>query len=247
MASTVKKPNEKSNAFLYTLVAVLAIVGIVIGYIVINGKNAANEAITANAQSVGDVTVNAAGDTITLQAANPKADAREVSLYEDYSCPHCAELAEATDDSMLESIQDGDLIVHVHSLNFLDGDQWGNSSKAGAAAEAVAQQGDAELYWNYRKYLFDNQRSIYSAWDEAKFADLAKTLGASDATVAAITDDKLHSDYEAVATNNAEQLKSELGKISSPQVTINGKAVNIASEGAFADWPKDVVAGKYDS
>ena len=80
---------------------------------------------------------------ITLKSESAKKGTPEVDLYEDFACPHCAELAEATDGDMQKAIEDGKLIVHVRTLNFLDGkdieNQEGYSTKAAAAMSELAK------------------------------------------------------------------------------------------------------------
>ena len=140
-----------------------------------------------------------ADNAVTLKSPDAAKDAVEVELYEDYSCPHCGDLAKETDGQMKDAIDEGKLIVHVRTLNFIDGSQnglesiksnKGHSSKAAAAMEQVAKSGNATLYWNMRKYLLENQSKVYNKWELNDFADAAKALGADQDIVKSIQEAK---------------------------------------------------------
>ena len=117
----VTNPNSKGNSgFFWAVGVLLVIAAVVIGYIVMSGKDAKSDKIAENAV---DVTMETSVDdngVVTLKSASAKKDAPEVDLYEDFSCPHCAELAEGSDKAMKEAIENGELVVNIHTLNFLD-------------------------------------------------------------------------------------------------------------------------------
>ncbi|MCQ9353478.1 thioredoxin domain-containing protein [Corynebacterium sp. 153RC1] len=225
--SKIQNPNQKSNGFLWAVIALLVIVAAVVGFIVMQGsKSVAEEYASREREAVG-FTATAEGDTITLASANASADAKTVDLYEDYSCPHCAALAVATDADMKAAIEDGSIVVNVRSLNFLDrGDDRttveGHSTKAGAAALAVARSGNAEAYWNLRTVLLEDQDDAYGQWDNNDLADVAAQMGADDTTVESIRNGELIGDFREVATGNADKLSTETGTVSSPRVFIDG-------------------------
>lgn len=228
MSNKIKSPNEKSHGFLIALISVLVIIAGVITYIVMTSSS--SEVAHRDREAVNmDIAV---GDNdITLQK-NPKEDALEASLYEDYSCPHCGELAEQTDGDMKKKIESGDLILHIHPLNFLDrGNTSGNSTLAGAAALAIAQSGDAELYWNYRAMLMAEQSDIYQArWNDQKFADAAEGFDAPSDVVKAIKNGDQHDAMLDFASGNADYLNENTGKVSSPRVLVDGADMELS------DW-----------
>ena len=187
---------------------------------------------------------------MTLKAADAK-DAPEVELYEDYSCPHCSDLAKETDDQMKEKIEQGKLIVKVRTLNFLDGSQngiesiksnEGHSSKAAAAIEQVAKSGDVQLYWNLRAYLMDEQSKVYNKWEMKDFAQAAKSLGADKDTVKAIEDAPVGKG-NAVVTANYEKLEADTGRVSSPRIIKDGKDIPEDDKTSIMEWV-DLVAAK---
>lgn len=246
MSSKIKSPNEKSHGFLLTLIAVVVIIVAVIAYIVVNGNKEHEDAMKAKLEQVS-MKISTKDDFIQLTGLNPEKDAKHVDLYEDYSCPHCADLAEHTDASMKNQIEANKLIVNIHPLNFLDKNAEGHSTLAGTAAETVAEQGDATIYWNYRKMLFDKQRDIYSKWTLADFAKAAKDMGADSSTVEKIKDGSIEDTYKKEAEANSKKLKAEIGRVSSPQIVYEGVSLPLGNDAGddFADWPQKLVDGGY--
>ena len=181
--SKVSDPNAKSgNGFIWGVGVLLVVIAVVIGYIVWNGKRA-NEIEVQEVNMSMDYKDNA----VTLKSDAADDDTPEVDLYEDFSCSHCADLAISTDADMKQAIEDGKLVVHVRTLNFLDGrdieNEDGYSTKAAAAMSELAKSGDVKTYWNLRDYMMQNQQSVATQWDIEDIAEQAKELGAEDDVV----------------------------------------------------------------
>lgn len=236
----VADPNSKNGAgFLWGVVALLLVAAVVIGYIVISGRGAKTEALAESAEDVS-MEVSADGDVFTLKSASATADTPQVDLYEDFSCPHCAELEEATGDEMKNAIEAGDLVVNIRPLNFLDGQQdpasnEGHSTKAAAATAVLAEAGDANAYWNLRKYLFTNQQDVANTWQFEDFAEAAKAFGASDDEVSSIESAEISSG-QTIAADNYDRLNDLTGSVSSPRILIDGKDY----EGDLNTWVSEV-------
>ena len=231
--SKVSDPNAKGgNGFIWGVGVLLVIIAVVIGYIVWNGKQSDDGIEDVN------MTMEYSDGAITLKGENATDDTPEVDLYEDYSCPHCAELAAATDGDMKQAIEDGKLIVHVRTLNFLDGKdiegQDGYSTKAAAAMSELAKSGDVKTYWNLRDFLMQNQQSVANKWGIEDIANQAKELGAEDDVVESMKDVDIKQGNK-VAKTNYDKLDKETGSVSSPRIVQNGK--DVPSE-------KDQKAGK---
>ncbi|MEZ2122754.1 MULTISPECIES: DsbA family protein [unclassified Corynebacterium] len=220
MSTKIKSPNEKGHGFLWALLAVLGVAVLVIGYIVISG----NQEEPVEIEPVA-FTVNHEDGYIALASDSAGSDTPTVDLYEDYSCPHCAELAEATDGDMKQAITDGELIVNIHPLSFVSAGDGKHSTLAGTAALTVAESGDAEVYWNFRTLLMDEQAKIFGKWDYNNFADAALKVGANEETVAKIRSGAEQERFDEIAAENAEKLKAQTGRVSSPRIIRDGEDV----------------------
>lgn len=243
MTNRIKSPNQKGHGFIYVLIAVVLVGVAVVAYIILNHQHKEAEAVKDSMEPVS-MTVTATDSGIQLRSTTPNPDAKNVNLFEDFSCPHCAELAEATDADMRKQIEAGALNVTIHPLNFLDG-KVHHSSLAGSATLALAKEGNAEAYWNFRKMLFEKQREIYNEWKADDFANAAKDMGASSATVKAIKDGSDLDAFRAMAAQDAKTLQGIAGGVSSPVVTTDDKVVDIfkADNTGFRQWPNEVVDG----
>lgn len=231
MSNKIKNPNEKSNSFLWALLALVVVVAAVVAYIVINGKEAANSEYADRPKEDVSFEVTAEDSTITLASANAAADAAKIDLYEDYSCPYCSKLAIATDADMKTALEDGTIVVTIHPLNFLDrGAEEGHSTRAGTAATLVAKSGDAKAYWNFRSLLMTDQEEIYGQWDNAKFGEIAGVYGANEDTVNKIKDGSEMATFRDYAAKNADHLTEVGGQVSSPRVFIDGTEVTSSLE-----------------
>ena len=89
----VENPNKKGNAaFIWAVLAVLAIALLVIGLIVYNGRENRNAAMQEEMIDATGINVawNEDEDIIHLTGSNK--DAKTAELFEDFSCSHCADL-----------------------------------------------------------------------------------------------------------------------------------------------------------
>ena len=238
--SKVTDPNAKnSNGFIWAVGVLLVIIAIVIGYIVWNGRGAKTSALAEYEQRDVAMDMVFADNAVTLKSANAAADAAEVDLYEDFSCPHCGELAIATDGQMKDAIEAGKLVVNVRTLNFLDGkdieNNSGHSTKAAAVMEQVAESGDAKVYWNLRSYLLEHQQDVAHQWSFEDFGTAAKELGADADTVKNIKDVDIKNGNK-LAKANYDLLEKTTGKVSSPRIIEDGKDVPADDSQSIEDW-----------
>ncbi|MDO4928981.1 MAG: thioredoxin domain-containing protein [Corynebacterium sp.] len=226
--SNVINPNENSHGFMWAMITLIVIIIAVIGYIVWANRGSDSESIATDWNQVStNVEVELDDESVVITSENTKDDATVVEIYEDFSCQHCAELATATDADMLSAIEDGDIIVHIRDLNFMDrGQTDGNSNRVGASAYALAADGDANAYWNLRAMALEEQTEVYNNFDLNKLADAAAEFGASDDAVSAIRDFKHQEEFAADAEANADRLEAAIGSVSSPHVFINGEEVD---------------------
>ena len=234
--SKVSDPNAKSgNGFIWGVGVLLVVIAVVIGYIVWNGKRA-NEIEVQEVNMSMDYKDNA----VTLKSDAADDDTPEVDLYEDFSCSHCADLAISTDADMKQAIEDGKLVVHVRTLNFLDGrdieNEDGYSTKAAAAMSELAKSGDVKTYWNLRDYMMQNQQSVATQWDIEDIAEQAKELGAEDDVVDSLRNVDIKQGNK-VAKANYDKLNKATGSVSSPRIVQDGKDIPDRESGkTLNDW-----------
>ncbi|EEI17260.1 DsbA family protein [Corynebacterium sanguinis] len=226
----VQNPNDKGGAaFIWALVAVVAIAALVIGLIVFNGRSQRSQAIAEQMVPVENLEVSyTEGDPyFTLSAAEGGEGAKSVDLFEDFSCSYCADLATTTDGDALEKIQAGELEVNVRPMTILDsqGGQYspGHSTHALAAELALAANGEAEALWNLRAMLFENQQSVFNKLDKDDFADRAKEFGASDEAVQAIRDGAFEEQATAMGEANLNYQNEKTGTAYTPRVMRDDK------------------------
>lgn len=241
MSNKVKSPNEKSNGFIWAIVGVLVVAVIVIAFIVYSGQGAKTEWVAD--REFEDVQLDAErdGEVITLRSDNATADTPVASLYEDFSCPHCSDLAVETDDQMRDVVEAGDLVVTINPLHFMDRENAeGHSHAALAASLAVLEHGDTDLYWNYRTLLMEEQDQVANQWDAEDFANAAAEMGAPTAAVEAINNGDLLEEAQSVGDANATTLEDQTGSVSSPRVLQDGQ--DIAEQNIF-DWINVAIQG----
>lgn len=226
--SKVKSPNQEGHGFAWVLAIVLILAVALVGSIVWKNRGKAEEThLVDRAYEKVDIDAKLDGDVVTVSSSKTTDATPQVDLYEDYSCPHCGHLAVATDAQMKDAVQAGKLVVHIHPLHFLDRDNTsGHSHRALAAALAVADHGDTSLYWNYRAMLMEDMEKIYNKWSDDQFADAAKEMNAPDTVVEDIRKAAYLDRATQAGKDNAEKLKKETGKVSSPRVVKDGKDIS---------------------
>ncbi|MDI9917934.1 DsbA family protein [Rhodococcus sp. IEGM 1379] len=167
-----------------------------------------------------------------------KPDARTtLDIFEDPLCPACAALEHLSGQAVAEAIDNGDIAVRYHMLNFLNkasssGDY---STRAGAALMCVAQDGNAIAYSRLHTALFspDNQPAESGKSDHSndELASLATENGASPAAATCISSGV---NVEAAAANAAaaSEALSAAGSTGTPTVVADGKIVSTKN----SDW-----------
>ncbi len=237
MSTKVSDPNAKGGSgFLWAIVAVVVIAIAVIAYIIFSGQGAKTEHLADREFEQVSFEADFGGNTVTLAAGGTDENTPEVDLYEDFSCPHCATLSENSDEDMKNAVEGGELVVNVHTLNFLDrGATDGHSTQSLAALLAVEEAGDPALYWNYRGMLMEEQEDIYNKWSNDDFANAAEELGAPGEVVDAIRDGAHMEDAAQVGQENGAKLEEQTGSISSPRVVQNGQDVEVADINQWVD------------
>ena len=222
----VENPNKKGNAaFIWAVLAVLAIALLVIGLIVYNGRENRNAAMQEEMIDATGINVawNEDEDIIHLTGSNK--DAKTAELFEDFSCSHCADLHAVSDEAMLDKLKAGEINVDLRPMTALDNGQIGHSTEALAAELALFAHGDVNQAFTLRDYLFTNQQSAYNKYDNDGFADLARDYGASDDAVRDIRDGKYIDTAKRMGDANRAYQQDNFGEAWTPRVLVDGKDI----------------------
>lgn len=234
----VENPNKKGNtAFIWAVLAVLAIALVVIGLIVFNGRENRSAAIKEGMIDVEGINVAWNEDEDIIHLTGDNADAKTAELFEDFSCTHCADLHIASDEAMIEKLKAGEINVDLRPMTALDKGEEGHSTKALAAELALFANGDLAQAFTIRDYLFQNQQTVYNKYDNDGFADMAKDYEASDAAIQDIRDGKFIETAKRMGANNMKYQEDKTGEAWTPRVLVDGKDIEDI-EGKRDDWPQ---------
>lgn len=241
MSQKIKNPNEKGSGFVVGIIALIAIVAVVIGVVLYMGRNQPIEGLPDQDVSFS---VQADGDVVRLASDEAGDDAVVAEVYEDYSCSFCAEMSKGGHEDQLKALNDGELVVEYHPLNFLDRQNVGHSTTALAVMHRIAESGDARLFWNFHTLLMDDIQDA-AKWDNEQYAE---RLAMMDAPSDVVDDVRNGLDTDAAmdtGTTNGEKLNGIIGSISSPHVVVDGQDVTPKENGTLGDWVKVALeAGK---
>lgn len=159
-------------------VGVFVIIGAIIAVVMVNDNN---RELAAGPPSIGSIQLPGAdaavpllvGDT-AVTVGNTDAPVT-IDLWEDYSCPHCADYAVAIDPTLFALVAKGDAVVNFHPIRFVT--NYGMA--AGSAATCVAAN-DSQHWPDFHAALFANHSQQSDGWSANQFADFAKAQGITD-------------------------------------------------------------------
>lgn len=244
MSQKIKAPNEKgAGGFLWGVAAIIVIAAVVIAFVVWKGSSKNADALAIGQDDV-DFSVTAQDNKVTLKSDKVAKDAPVVDIYEDFSCPHCADLVTADNEDIKQAVSDGKMTVNLHFLNFLDGGKPGSSTRAAAVATVLAEN-NPKAFWNMHAKAFLDQDEVARQWGWEQFADSLKDYNLDDSVINSIRDGSVQKKGEDVAAANTEELKQKAGKVSAPVVYADGKEVQLkrGENGKPSSWVSDVVKG----
>ena len=159
MSQKIKAPNSKGGGgFVWAVLAIIAIVAVVIAAIFFIGKDK-NSAKNDVPQEDVSFNVSQQGDDVVLASDKVKQDAPTVDIFEDFSCPHCADLSKVDNEDIRKALDEGKIKVHYKFLNFLDQQPGGSSTRGASVALALAKTGDAKAFWNMHNFMMDQQKT----------------------------------------------------------------------------------------
>ncbi len=171
---------EKRNTLFVQLgiaVGVLVLVGAVVAFVVMQNNS---RVLEPGAAATGSITLSGVDNIPLLVGENAvtlgeKTAPVKIDLYEDYSCPHCADYATEVGPTLLSLVSKGDIVVNYHPIRIVT--NYGVA--AGSAATCVAAK-DSQKWPDFHAALFANHSQQTDGWAAKDFADFAKTQGITD-------------------------------------------------------------------
>ncbi|MGP9609363.1 DsbA family protein [Corynebacterium sp. AOP36-E1-14] len=247
MSQKIKAPNDKNRSFLWAIVALVVICVLFIGFMVFNGRKSADVDLSAADVSFS---VSVEDGVVQLRSGDDN-DASTAEVFEDYSCHYCAELVDVDGDSMKAALEDGDLNVDLHTVNFVSGSDPA-STRTGAVAMAIADTGNAGAFWAFHEKAFEDQTTVARDWGFDELADAAEQLGVEDSVVESIRDESVVDTYKPLLDANSEELNERMdGQAATPALYVDGESYAIERDPEdpekMKNWVPDVIAGNSGS
>ncbi|TXG92611.1 DsbA family protein [Rhodococcus rhodnii] len=214
---------------------------VVIAVLVIGGVLWQNQRSTPQNEGYGSVQnadVQVSMDENGVVALGLPGAPATIDIYEDPMCPYCSELEHQSGQALAQRIDDGDVTVRYHILNFLDrlsasGDY---STRAAAASQCVAETGDAVAYSAFHATLFspDFQPAENAGNDHSneELAQAARDAGASDEAAQCIAGGT-KVEAAAAAGEAGRQALAATGSNGTPTVVKDGQLVDALGD---SDW-----------
>lgn len=221
-SNVVKDPNAKGPVGFAGILAAIIVVIVLVGGLVIWQMRSNDESTEFGLKG------NYSEGAITLSSDKTSDKAVTADLYEDYSCPHCADLSAATEKEMHDKIADGSLVVNVIPMNFLDRGEVLHSTKSLAALLSLVERGEFDAWWNLRDTFMSDQYKIRGKWENSDFSEAAKEAGASEEAVKAIADGEKIDEAQKVGQANFDKQKNLAGDAYTPRVFVDGKDIQPA-------------------
>lgn len=155
---------------------------------------------------------------------NPDAtDVPEVHLYEDFQCPFCGQLEQASGQAIADAAAAGDIKLTYTFMSFLDGVS-GNQSSSRAANAAVCAA-DTDLFPGYVDAVFAQQPPEGEGYEDQAFFDAAEEAGIEGEqldTFTSCVEDQTYADYVQDMAARA----TEDGVTSSPVLMVDGEPIS---------------------
>ena len=206
----------------------LSVGGVVLAMVLVIGVGFA---IQRNRDTSTDVAAPAAGQGeygVTIGEADAPHD---IVVYEDFLCPFCGELEEASRADLARLAEEGKVTVEYRPFELLSriSDYSGRATNAFAV---VLEESGPEVAKTFHDLLFENQPSEGGPFpSDEDLVDLAVEAGAEEAAVAEGIESGARSDWVDAATQAAQ----EAGVQGTPTVLLDGEVVNGGSVEEIAE------------
>jgi protein-disulfide isomerase len=205
-ATARRRKRRRLGIIVLVIVVVVVAAGVGIGYATNFGKPKAEN---HHRQGWGPVKIEK-GKPITL--GKPDAPVT-LTLYEDFRCPHCAEMEKSLGPTITDLQKSGRIKVHQYVLPVIDQqDGQHGSARAGNAMACAAEEGFGEPY---RNGLFDNYGKN---WTSKQLIDLANQVDKPKSQFTSCVKDMKHKGW----VESVSQVAQQHNVNATPTVFING-------------------------
>lgn len=209
------------------IVGVLAVVGAIAAVTVLGNNSKTPQAVPSASGTVSILQNSGIPFSVEDTAVTVgKKDAPVIiDIYEDFSCPHCAEYEAQVGPTISRLIADGDVQVSYHPIRFVSA--YGQT--AGSAATCVAAE-DPQNWPSFHMALFENYSRDTANWKPRDFVALAESVGVSDSEALECIASNTYADWIMSNTKTAQ----EAGVNGTPSLFINGEKVELLNAEGLA-------------
>ncbi|MCW4352232.1 DsbA family protein [Hoyosella sp. YIM 151337] len=222
-AYTPEKPSS-SATYILGAVAVLVAAVAVVGMVMWQQRTSAP--VDEGYGSVQAAPVALAEDGV-ITLGYPEAP-RSIMIFEDHMCDGCQAFERLYGQHIARVVDEGEIRVDYHSLNFLDpaSSSGSYSTRAAAAAECVAETGDGAAFSAFHAAAYEAKPRSGEDRSNDELAELARDAGASDTAV------------ECIATGAREEAAREHADLARAAMDAAGGegTPTVAANGQIIDW-----------
>ena len=231
-------PTGPNKVVLATVIAVLAIVGVVGGTIIAQRSTGSGPVATGSLPKG----VTASGGGITTERAKAGSTGPIVDLYEDFQCPSCEQLEQLLGPTFRRLEEDGTIRLRYHVLTFLDRNLRNDASERTAnAAMCAADQG---RFGAFHDLVYANQPTQEGqGWTDEQIAGFAEQAGISGSALGTwrtCVEDRTHAAY----VDSVQSASDKAGVTGTPTVMVEGKVLDLQGVTAANLGEKILAAAK---
>jgi len=192
----------------------LVVVGVVVAMALVIGAGFLVNSLRDSSQ---DISAAPAGSTDHGVAIGDPDAPRQVVIYEDFLCPYCGQLEQASSDALTRLADEGKVYVDYRPFNLLGTDY---SVDAVNAFAVVLEAAGPEVAKSFHDELYADQPAESGPYPDADwFVDKAVEAGASEAEVRSGIEDGAQETWVEEATAAA----AAAGVNSTPTVLLDGQ------------------------
>ena len=220
---------KKNNGMLITVAALIAVAVVVLGGVVWFAQKGGE----ANPITFGETADEMIEITETGAIVVGEQDAPVLQVWEDFNCPACASFEGQYGEPLATAVENGDLRVEYHNLDFQNRASTSGeySTRAIAAMQCVAAKDTLPVFFDVKNSFYANQPAGQGGDLTAnELADIAETAGANADSVECIGNVESNGGLEKAedSADNADRaIRDVTDSVSTPTVAFEGEVVEI--------------------